>query len=250
MKILIVTVAGMSSRFSESLGYPCLKCLYNEGGFEESLLYRLVNQPYRFDLYVIVGGFRYEELVRAVRENFKELKDRILLVENRHYAEYGSGYSLYAGLERIRDMEFDEVVFAEGDLFVDGESFQKVCNAPGSVITCSREAILAEKAVVFYTDQAYGIHYLYDTEHRFLEVREPFRGMFHSGQIWKFADRERLYKAVSSIRREEWQGTNLVLVQKYFEMLRREEYEIITFRDWINCNTVSDYRKMKEGGGK
>lgn len=30
MRILLVTVAGLSSRFSQSVGYPCLKCLYHE----------------------------------------------------------------------------------------------------------------------------------------------------------------------------------------------------------------------------
>ena len=69
MKILIVTIAGISSRFSESLGYDCLKCLYYENSFEESLLYRMLHQNEHFDLYVLVGGFQYEKLEAAVKKH-------------------------------------------------------------------------------------------------------------------------------------------------------------------------------------
>ena len=60
MRVLIVTVAGSSGRFSESLGYPCLKCLYHENGIKESLLYQMLHQDGDFDCYVVVGGFQYE----------------------------------------------------------------------------------------------------------------------------------------------------------------------------------------------
>lgn len=43
MRILLVTVAGLSSRFSQSVGYPCLKCLYHEGESTRTLLYRLTH---------------------------------------------------------------------------------------------------------------------------------------------------------------------------------------------------------------
>ena len=73
LKILVITVAGMSSRFSESLGYPCLKCLYHEEGIEASLLYRILHQNTKFDRYVIVGGFMYEELEKTVSHYFNDL---------------------------------------------------------------------------------------------------------------------------------------------------------------------------------
>ncbi|MDE6913302.1 MAG: hypothetical protein K2P35_06360, partial [Lachnospiraceae bacterium] len=95
MKILIVTVAGMSSRFSQSLGHSCLKCLYYENHIEDSLLYTMLHQDRTFDYYVIVGGFMYDDLKAAIEEEFKEFGDKILLVKNEHYADYGSGYSLY-----------------------------------------------------------------------------------------------------------------------------------------------------------
>lgn len=57
MKVLIITVAGMSTRFSESVGYPCLKCLYYKQDMKESLLYRFLYEYPEFDRYIIVGGF-------------------------------------------------------------------------------------------------------------------------------------------------------------------------------------------------
>lgn len=246
MKILIVTVAGLSSRFSESLGSPCLKCLYHENSIEESLLYRMLHQDGEFDYYVIVGGFMYDDLKAAIAKDFKEFGDKILLIENKHYADYGSGYSLYLALQKIMDKDFDEVIFAEGDLYVDRESFRKVYNYTGNVITCNTEPILASKAVAFYYDKDYVIHYLYDTSHSILEINEPFQGIFNSGQIWKFADADRLKNAVCSISEEKWQGTNLVLIQEYFGGLRKHEYDVVMFKRWVNCNTVLDYKKCIE----
>lgn len=250
MKILIVTVAGKATRFSESLGYPCLKCLYYENNVQESLLYTMLHQNVQFDYYVIVGGFMYDELELAIQKDFKEFGDKILLVKNEHYADYGSGYSLYLALLKIRDMNFEEVIFAEGDLYVDRESFRKVCDDSQNVITCNTEAILAKSAVAFYFDRNYGIHYIYDTEHSFLEIKEPFLGIFNSGQIWKFADANHLRRIMDSLTENEWHGTNLVLVQKYFGSLKEYEYSIITFRKWVNCNTISDYKKCRMEGNR
>lgn len=245
MKILIITVAGMSARFSESLGYACLKCLYYEKSVQESLLYGLLHQDGAFDRYVIVGGYKFGELEGFIREELKDVKDKILLVENDHYADYGSGYSLYLGLKKILDMAFDEVIFAEGDLHVDRESFRKVYDSPRDVITCNQEAIWASKAVVFYFDMDYKIHYIYDTSHNVLEIKEPFLGIFNSGQIWKFTDPDRLRRVSVSAGEKEQRGTNLELIQRYFGGLEKDEYEAVTFKKWINCNTVFDYRSIE-----
>lgn len=244
MRILIITVAGMSARFSQSLGYPCLKCLYWEKSIQESLLHRMLHQDGEFDCYVIVGGFMYDRLESALKRDFGELWDKILLVKNDHYSDYGSGYSLYLALEKIKDMDFTEAVFAEGDLYVDRESFRKICDSPGNVITCSREPILANKAVAFYFDTDYRIHYIYDTAHNALEIREPFLGIYNSGQIWKFADPKRLLQVTESAGEREKRGTNLELIQRYFGDLSKEQYEMVTFQKWINCNTVFDYRMI------
>ncbi|MDE7322626.1 MAG: hypothetical protein K2N73_07795 [Lachnospiraceae bacterium] len=248
MRILIVTVAGMSSRFSESLGHPCLKCLYYENGIEDSLLYNMLHQDGEFDYYVIVGGFMYNTLKAALDNDFICLKEKIILVKNEHYADYGSGYSLYLALQQIQGMNFDEVIFAEGDLFVDRESFRKICDNTTNVITCNTEPIVASKAVAFYFDRDYGIHYIYDTDHSILEIKEPFQGIYNSGQIWKFADADRLKKMMKRIPEKAWEGTNLVLIQEYFGPLTKNEYDIVTFRKWVNCNTIYDYKKCDMRG--
>lgn len=97
MRIMIITVAGISSRFSQSIGRPCLKCLYYKTDIKESLLYRMISQNKEIDKYVIVGGFQYEELRNAIEQFFGVFWSRIVLVQNEHYEEYGSGYSLYLG---------------------------------------------------------------------------------------------------------------------------------------------------------
>lgn len=118
MKILLLTVAGMSSRFSRSLKKECLKCIYYENSIEESLLYRMLHQQLYFDRILIVGGYRFQELQTVIHNDFSDFSDRLTLLYNEKYSSYGSGYSLYIGLKSILNIDFDELIFAEGDLYV------------------------------------------------------------------------------------------------------------------------------------
>lgn len=244
MKILIVTVAGMSTRFSKSLGRECVKCLYYKRGFSESLLYRLLHQPVTFDKYIIVGGYRFPELEEAVRREFPAYAEKIVLVNNTRYMTYGSGYSLFCGLMAAMRFPFSEIVFAEGDLYVDATSFAAVCGSGKDVITCNRDPITANRSVAFYFDLQGRVHYIYDTGHSALEIDEPFLEIRNSGQIWKFANAERLKKAVRSLPEESWRETNLVLIQRYFGEMDREQYNVIPLEKWINCNTVEDFNSI------
>ncbi len=247
LKVLLITAAGISSRFSQSLGKTCLKCIYSPTDITESLLYRMLHQDTTFDKYILVGGFLYEQLEMVLERSFSDLGNRIVLVKNEKYLEYGSGYSLYQGLQEVIKWDFDQVVFAEGDLYVDKDSFQKIVGCAKSVITCNNEPILADRAVAFYYDGKNGIHYIYDTCHSLLEVREPFRAIYNSGQIWKFAQPDLVRKICGDMREREWQGTNLVFIQRYFQELSPQEYNIVQFKNWINCNTISDYEKIEKG---
>lgn len=247
MKILIVTVAGLSSRFSQSINCSCLKCIYHEQDIRESLLYRILKGNPQADKFVIVGGFLFEELREIIDSKFGEFQDKIILVKNEKYDLYGSGYSLYMGFLAIKDMEFDEVVFAEGDIWVEEQDYHRIWDCRRDVITCNREPVLASKSVAFYYDRNYHVHYIFDTSHSLLEIDEPFRGIFNSGQIWKFVSRERVLLVMDSLTEEEWSQTNLKYVQGYFGGIDREGYELIEFKRWINCNTVDDFFKIENG---
>lgn len=252
MKVLIVTVAGMARRFAESVGHDCLKCMYQSEAFPEGLLPRLLGQAAAVDRVVLVGGFLYRELCETVAARLPQLLPRITFVENTHYSDYGSGYSLYLGLRAAMEGPFDEIVFAEGDLYLDSESFGKVLQADTDVITMSPDPIFANKAVVFYYDARKMLHYLYDTAHQALEIREPFLGVFNSGQVWKFHQPDRVRRAVEEIPAEEWTGTNLVMIQQYFGGLKEDDYQMIPFRKWINCNTAADFLRIGQNdvGGR
>lgn len=250
MRVLLLTVAGLSSRFAQSLGRPCLKCIYFEQSFTQSLLYRMVDQSVEFDRYIVVGGYRFDELQESVSRYFPDKLDQMILVKNSQYAEYGSGYSLWLGLKEAMNLNPDEIVFAEGDLFIDRKSFQKVCCAPADVVTSNREPILAQNSVAFYYDEKGQIHYIYDASHRVLQIDGPFTAIFNSGQIWKFSNLERLQQIFCSSNDCDWKGTNLVFIQRYFQGLEQNEYMHIQFQTWINCNTVNDFRKnVKEAEG-
>lgn len=63
MKVLIVTVAGISSRFNRDTSRNVLKCLYYEDSPTHSLLYQIVCKVLDFERVIIVGGYLYDELV-------------------------------------------------------------------------------------------------------------------------------------------------------------------------------------------
>lgn len=243
MKVLVVTVAGVASRFNKEFNEPVLKCLYHESKIENSLLYQLVSRYDEFDKIVIVGGYLFEQLKETIENNFYLYLDKIILVNNEYYQEYGSGYSLFLGLMAIQSYDVTELVFAEGDLYIDKVSFHNIISSPMNVITINREPILARKSVVLYQDLEDKIHYLYDLNHGELLIQEPFVAIYNSAQIWKINNLKLLFKCVYELSEEQHKGTNLVLIQKYFEQIDSKEYEIITMDVWFNCNTVNDYRE-------
>lgn len=250
MRTLVITVAGMATRFSESVGKECLKCAYYDQIPEESILYRLLHlNPNFFDQFIVVGGFHYDELQQFVQEHLQEYKDRITLIYNEHFRDYGSGYSLYLGISEALKMGCSEVVFAEGDLYLDQESFVEVCDSMKDVLTSNRDTILASKSVAYYFDTKGFVHYIFDTKHGELEVKEPFTEIGNSGQVWKFSDMEKLDYVLQGLSKQDKQGTNLIIVQNYFGERERDAYDIVQFKDWINCNTVSDFRRMQQMEG-
>lgn len=244
MKVLLLTVAGLSTRFSKSLEYECLKCIYYRNAIEESLLYQMLSRHSYFSKIIIVGGYKYKELEDFILVNFKDISEKIILVENKFYAEYGSGYSLYLGLKAIEDIHFDELVFAEGDLFVDEKGFKEVCRYDGNVLTYNHDPILANKSVAFYFDLHGTVHYIYDTAHGTLEIPEPFSAIYNSGQVWKFSEPECLKKVIKTLKPEDFEGTNLVLINAYFASARYHHTGMIGFDKWINCNTVDDFNRI------
>ena len=113
MKALIITVAGTATRFNKDTSRDTLKCLYFQENPRYSLLYQILDKARSLDKYIIVGGYLFEELSAFINCNLQEFKDKIELVYNSHYEDYGSGYSLIKGIEAVSS-ECDEVIFVEG----------------------------------------------------------------------------------------------------------------------------------------
>ena len=246
MDILLITLAGTSTRFSNSIGRACHKSLYFERDFTDSLLYKQVTMCPDFDRIVLVGGFMFEEL-RAGLDNLPpDVRSKIVLIHNERFSDLGSGYSLYLGLKAALEIGFDQLVFMEGDLWVRSDEFMSVVKSDSDVITVNSEDILAKKAVALYTDTDDGIHYIYDTNHSRLRIEGDFTGIYNSGQVWKFIDMSRVTSILNSMSLEEWGGTNLRFIQHYFDSKTFKDIHIVKFSEWINCNTVEDYYRIPE----
>ncbi len=243
MKTLIITVAGTATRFNRDTQEPTLKCLYNIGGVKNTLLYRILDKARDFDEYIIVGGYLYDRLTDFVETGLAEFKDKIKVVFNREFAGYGSAYSLILGIENSSPVS-DEIVFVEGDLYYDAAGFEKVCKSRRNVFTVNHDLIMSRKSVVVYENAEHYLRYIYDTRHECLRIDEPFLAVYNSAQVWKFADVLRLRNVLDNLTSEQKRGTNLEIIQDYFGKLGAEEYEMVQFDLWFNCNTVEDYKNV------
>lgn len=245
MKAFVTTVAGLSTRFSRDLPEPALKCIYHEDRPEDTLLYRLLEMAAGYDELVVVGGYQYDALQEYVRRVLPPgIRERVRLVYNEAYDRYGSGWSLYRGLRALEQSAPEQILFAEGDLFVDRRSMERICSCGKDAVAVNHEPIRADKSVALYFSVDGRPHYVYDTAHGTLSIPEPFKSIHNSGQIWNFADTGRLFALLRELPEEEHQKTNLKLIDPYFAGTPAGEVLLVPFDTWINCNTVQDFQRI------
>ena len=244
MKTAIITVAGISSRFNEGVpeDQKCLKAVYWEEDPSQTLLYHLVRNCSFTDRIILVGGYQFDALEAYVSSLEEALRDKIILVLNEHYEDLGSGYSLFLGLEQAFRFDNDEILFVEGDLDIDKESFDQVIRADQNVITYNHEPIYANKAVVLYQEEDGKLQYAFNSSHGLLKIDSAFSFILNSGQMWKFTDIPKLKQANELFIEKTKGGTNLVIIQNYLDT--GVPYELIGLKRWTNCNTKEDYRKI------
>lgn len=251
MKIVIITVAGISSRFNNDVpeDRKVLKCLYYEENPQDTLIYHMLEKASYADKIVIVGGYKYDDLVDYINNNIpNDFHDKILTVYNEHFSDLSSGYSLYLGIKESLDNfgGIDEILFVEGDLDIDSESFNKVVKSNDNVLTFNYEPIYSNKAVVLYQNANDEYHYLFNSDHGLLSLDEPFKAIFNSGQTWKFKNMNLLKIANDNFYENIIEDTNLGIIQKYFDLVENaDEIDIIGLKHWVNCNTREDYKLIK-----
>ena len=241
MKIAVIAVAGVSSRFNENVNEPVLKGIYTTSDYKKTLLYSILKKCNGYDKVILVGGYQYEKLQKYVDLCRDDFSFEIQLVYNPYYQEYGTGYTLKVGLEQCLQGECSEITLIEGDLFFDKLSFERVKRSKKNVVTYSEKAIHSNKAVIAYVNQDKKIKYVFSTNHDTVQIKEPFWEIFNSGQIWKFANIVRVRKIYDEASENMWEGTNLKFVESYFDSIGESELEILCMDVWENCNTKDDY---------
>ncbi len=244
MKTAVITVAGISSRFNEGIPEKekKLKAVYTEDCRENTLLYHLLEKCSFADRIIIIGGYQFDRLEDYCRWLDPNMRDRISLIFNEHYLDLASGYSLSLGLKEALRCGAEEILFAEGDLDIDRESFDKVVASRKSVLTYTFEPIYADRAVVLYKDEKDRYRYAFNSSHGLLSIDVPFSCILNSGQLWKFTEMETLRLVNERFLDETANGTNLRIIQSYLNA--NIEVDLIGLKRWTNCNTKEDYRKI------
>ena len=241
MKIAVIAVAGVSSRFNENVNEPVLKGIYTTSDYKKTLLYSILKKCNGYDKVILVGGYQYDNLQQYVYSCRDDFSFEIQLVYNPYYQEYGTGYTLKVGLEQCLQGECSEITLIEGDLFFDKLSFERVKRSKKNVVTYSEKAIHSNKAVIAYVNQNKKIKYVFSSNHDAVQIQEPFWEIYNSGQIWKFTNIDRVKKILKESSDSMWIGTNLKFVEEYFEEIAESEREILCIDIWENCNTKDDY---------
>ena len=183
-----------------------------------------------------------EDLKKYCGELEPALQKKISLVFNSHYTDLASGYSLYLGLQEAFQYNPEEILFVEGDLDIDRESFHSVIESENSVLTYTFEPIYANKAVVLYKDDKERYCYAFNSNHGLLSINSPFSCILNSGQMWKFTEMDALRSANDRFYKETPDGTNLRIIQNYIDAGIR--FDLIGLKRWTNCNTKADYKKI------
>jgi len=242
MRAAIITVAGKSSRFNKGIpeAEKQLKAIY--GGNDNTLLYHLLQKCAFADRIVVVGGYKFESLKDYCIGLESLIRNKISLVFNDHYEDLASGYSLYLGLQEAFKHNAEEILFVEGDLDMDNESFAKVVRSEKSVLTYTFEPIYANKAVVLYKNDRNQYCYAFNSSHGLLSVQSPFSCILNSGQTWKFTEIDTLKRANEQFYKESRDETNLRIIQNYLDM--GVVADLISFKRWTNCNTKEDYKQI------
>ena len=254
MKTVIITNAGISSRFNR--GVPeqdvRLKAIYHTGNPLDTLLYHMLQKCDFADRIILVGGYRYEELKAYVQQQLPgEVSKRIEMVYNPHYEDLASGYSLFLGLQQaLADSDTQEIVFIEGDLDFDTASFDRLVQTPMTVLTSNKTPIYADKAVVLYQNGEGRFKYAFNAAHGLLQMTEAFSCILNSGQVWKFTDMDALRAAVDQFAARDMGGTNLILIGEYLDRIPAADVELVTFEEWTNCNTREDFARIEIGWRK
>ena len=244
-KSAIITLAGTSTRFSKSVGRECHKSLFRETPESGNLLEWQIGmlEENGFGKIILVGGYRYDELEAQVKNRFADLD--IVLVKNNHYQDWGSCYSLCLGVEALPD-DAGQIVFLEGDLLFDKKTFALLVANPVDAITSTQTIVDARTSVAFYISDEGRLRYVYDSKHKCLTIGEPFVCVGNSGQVWQFSDAARLKASVAKLGEAEWRGTNLIPILNYFNGIDCNCISVYSFEAWFNCNTIADYRAMRQ----
>lgn len=242
MRSFITTVAGQSTRFNQGHTDPVLKCLYHTEKTPECTLHRLLRQAgsVGFDHLIVVGGYRYQELQCAMEDYGGP---PVELVYNPRWQDSGSMYSLYYGALAAKGAT--EILFCEGDVITDSESFRRLASAQGDSFSIARDPIFADRSVAAYQGSDDRLHYLFDTNHGALTFPPNIKAIFHSAQAWKIGHGETFIHMNEQLTETERRGTNLVLIGRYFQRQPMEKLNLITIEHWINCNTREDFARYE-----
>lgn len=252
MKDIVITCAGGSTRFSNSVNAQAHKSIYKADGQVRCLLEWQIDTALsseNVNKIIVVVGFLHTQVEEFIKSKYPN-NDRIVIVDNKQWSSTGSNLSMCLGLLACKDTKAHSILCVEGDLYA--SNFKELIEAKSTGSFCATTnghstidsnvdvlGIVSKTSVGFQTSFEYSRNHSAFDYIYFYDVVT----LFPSGQMWEIAtpniDFDKVAKSAELFPNE----TNLEILQHF--SFRRSPMAPFELKDWINCNTITELLKCK-----
>lgn len=250
MKNVVITCAGGSTRFSNSVNAPVHKSIYKakdqvrcllEWQIDTALSSKNVNKI------IVVVGFQNTQVEDFVKSTYGN-DERIVIVNNELWSTTGSNLSMCLGLLACKNTKADSILCVEGDLYA--SNFRDLIDTPSTTSFLSTtnghstiDSNVDVLGIISKTSTGFQTSFEYSTNHSVFENINFYNAvtLFPSGQMWELATEKINFDIVAKSAEIFPNKTNLEVLQHF----SYSELPMIPFilTDWINCNTITELIK-------
>ena len=247
MKDVVITCAGGSTRFSNSVNCPAHKSIYKADGQTKCLLEWQIDTALsseNVNKIIIVVGFQNTQVEDFIKSKYPN-NERIITVNNEQWNTTGSNLSMCLGLLACKNTKADSILCVEGDLYA--SNFKVLIECPSTSdfrsTTNGHSTIYSNVdvlGIISKTSSGFRTSFEYSTDHSEFKSINFYNAVtiFPSGQMWEIATKKIDFDKVTKCAEMFPSKTNLEILQ-HFSSSKSPMYPF-ELKDWVNCNTITE----------
>lgn len=254
MKDIVITCAGGSVRFSNSVKCLAHKSIYKAKNQVRCLLEWQIDTALsskNVNNIIVVVGFLNNWIEEFIKSSYPN-NERITIINNEKWSTTGSNLSMCLGLLACKNTKADSILCVEGDLYASNfkelieypstKGFRSTTNGHSTVV--SNVDVLG---IISKENKSFKTYFEYSRDHSvFSKIDyEKVVMLFPSGQMWEIATDKIDFDKVSKSAEMFPEKTNLEVLQLFSINSMLIELTPFPLKDWINCNTISELLKCR-----